>query len=136
MMKRGVNRKLKRASATVEMAIVTPILLTLVFGIIEYGWVFTVRQAMTNAAREGARVGVTRDAASAPTAAVDAANAYLTSSGVSGASVQATTPSDADPGVTVTITLDPFKPIVGFVPTPDRLSASATMRWELAKVNP
>jgi Flp pilus assembly protein TadG len=42
------------------MAIVAPILLTLVFGIIEYGWVFTVRQAMTNAAREGARVAILR----------------------------------------------------------------------------
>lgn len=40
------------------MAIVTPILLTLLFGIIEYGWVFTVRQALSNAAREGARVAV------------------------------------------------------------------------------
>ncbi|MBK9121380.1 MAG: pilus assembly protein [Phycisphaerales bacterium] len=37
------------------MAIVTPILLTMLFGIIEYGWVFTVRQALTTAAREGAR---------------------------------------------------------------------------------
>ena len=34
-MKRGVKRKLKRGSATVEMAIVTPILLTLVFGIMD-----------------------------------------------------------------------------------------------------
>ena len=59
-MKRHVKRKMKRGSATVEMAIVTPILLTLVFGIIEYGWVFTVRQAMTNAAREGARVAILR----------------------------------------------------------------------------
>lgn len=50
----------RRGAATVEMAIVTPILLTLVFGIIEYGWVFTVRQAMANAAREGARVAVLR----------------------------------------------------------------------------
>jgi hypothetical protein len=37
------------------MAIVTPILLTMLFGIIEYGWVFTVRQALVTAAREGAR---------------------------------------------------------------------------------
>jgi Flp pilus assembly protein TadG len=42
-------------SATVEMAVVTPLLLTMLFGIIEYGWVFSVRQAMVHAAREGAR---------------------------------------------------------------------------------
>ena len=43
------------AAATVEMAVVTPILLTMLFGIIEYGWVFSVKQALVTAAREGAR---------------------------------------------------------------------------------
>jgi hypothetical protein len=37
------------------MAVVTPLLLVLLFGIIEYGWVFSVRQALVTAAREGAR---------------------------------------------------------------------------------
>ncbi len=50
-----VRRKRRRAAAAVELAIVTPILLTMLFGIIEYGWLFTVRQALVNAAREGAR---------------------------------------------------------------------------------
>jgi Flp pilus assembly protein TadG len=45
----------RRAAVAVEMAIVTPLLLTLVFGIIEYGWVFTIKQALVHAAREGAR---------------------------------------------------------------------------------
>lgn len=53
MRKKQIRKR--RAAAAVEMAIVTPILLTLLFGIIEYGWVFTVRQALTTAAREGAR---------------------------------------------------------------------------------
>ena len=44
------------AGATVEMAVVTPLLLTMLFGIIEYGWVFSVKQALVTAAREGARV--------------------------------------------------------------------------------
>lgn len=45
----------RRGAATVEMAVVTPLLLVLLFGIIEYGWVFSVRQALVTAAREGAR---------------------------------------------------------------------------------
>lgn len=50
------KRKLKRlGAATVEMAVVTPILLTMLFGIIEYGWVFSVRQTLIHAARDGAR---------------------------------------------------------------------------------
>ncbi len=46
----------RRAAAVVEMAVVTPLLLTMLFGIIEYGWVFSIKQSVTNAAREGCRV--------------------------------------------------------------------------------
>lgn len=38
------------------MAVISPILITLIFGVIEFGWAFMVRQMLTNAAREGARV--------------------------------------------------------------------------------
>jgi len=48
----------KRAAAIVEFAIVLPLLLTVLFGIIQYGWVFMVRQTLQMAAREGARVAV------------------------------------------------------------------------------
>lgn len=57
-MSQAKGKKLRRAAAAVEMAVVMPLLLTLVFGIIEYGWVFTVRQALVNSAREGARTAV------------------------------------------------------------------------------
>ena len=49
------KKKTRWAAVAVEMAVVTPLLLTLLFGMIEYGWVFTVRQALVTAAREGAR---------------------------------------------------------------------------------
>jgi Flp pilus assembly protein TadG len=42
----------------VEMAVVTPLLLAILFGIIEFGWLFTVQHTLVNAAREGARTGV------------------------------------------------------------------------------
>jgi len=54
VIKKLVHRH-RRGAAAVELAIVTPVLLTMLFGIIEYGWVFTVRQAVVTAAREGAR---------------------------------------------------------------------------------
>ena len=50
--------KLIRGAAAVELAVVLPLLLTLVFGIIEFGWVFMVRETLTNASREGCRVAV------------------------------------------------------------------------------
>lgn len=117
--------------SAVEFALVLPILISILLGIVDYGWVFFNRLTMTNAAREGARVGVTRDAANASPDAVDAAENYLDSAGLS-AAVVASTPSGADPRVIVTVTMSPFVPIVGFVPTPDEMQVSATMRWEQA----
>ena len=40
------------------MAVVSPILLGLLFAIIEYGWVFMLQSNMTSAAREACRVGI------------------------------------------------------------------------------
>jgi Flp pilus assembly protein TadG len=120
-----------RGVSAVEFALVLPILLILLLGIVDYGWVFFVRLTMTNAAREGARTGVTGDAGSASADAVAAARAYLTTAGLSGV-VTATTPSNADPRVAVTVTVDPFLPIVGFVPTPGSMQVVSTMRWEEA----
>ena len=54
-MKTRMRKKHRWAAVAVEMAIVTPLLLTLLFGMIEYGWLFTVRQAMVTASREAAR---------------------------------------------------------------------------------
>ena len=48
----------RRAAALVEFAVVAPLLLTLLFGIIEYGYVFMVRQTVVHAAREGCRIAV------------------------------------------------------------------------------
>jgi hypothetical protein len=56
--KNGPEQSRARGGAIVEFAVVLPLLLTLLFGIIEYGWVFMVRQTMQNAAREGCRLQV------------------------------------------------------------------------------
>lgn len=50
--------KLRRGAAVVEMAVVTPLLLMMLFGIIEFGWVFMVHENLTNAVREACRVAV------------------------------------------------------------------------------
>ena len=58
---RNATRR-KRAAAVVEFAVVLPLLLTILFGIIEYGWVFMVRQSLQTAAREGCRLAVLQTA--------------------------------------------------------------------------
>jgi hypothetical protein len=44
--------------AVVEFAILLPILVTFLVGIVEFGHVWYIQHALTNASREGARVGV------------------------------------------------------------------------------
>ncbi|NOS99729.1 MAG: pilus assembly protein [Phycisphaerales bacterium] len=55
----------KRGAALVEFAVVLPLLLVLLFGIIEFGWVFMVRQSLSSAAREGCRMAVLKTATQA-----------------------------------------------------------------------
>jgi Flp pilus assembly protein TadG len=47
----------QRGAALVEFAIASVVLLVLLFGIIEYGYVLSFKQGLTQAAAEGARVG-------------------------------------------------------------------------------
>ncbi|KRC61908.1 hypothetical protein ASE14_14080 [Agromyces sp. Root81] len=49
-------RKNERGAAAVEFALVVPLLLIMLFAIIDVGWVFSQQLAVTTAAREGARV--------------------------------------------------------------------------------
>jgi Flp pilus assembly protein TadG len=44
--------------AVVEMAIILPILMILIFGIIEFGFIIYNKAMITNASREGARLGI------------------------------------------------------------------------------
>ena len=50
--------KLQAGSNLVEFAIVLPLLLTLVFGIVDFSLALFDKAVITNAAREGARAGV------------------------------------------------------------------------------
>ncbi len=50
------RHKPRRAAVAVEFAVILPLLLTILFGIIEFGYVFMVRQSLQHAAREGCRM--------------------------------------------------------------------------------
>lgn len=67
----------------VEMALVLPLLVLLLVGIVEFSRVLMVKQVITNAAREGARAAAIRlDDAGAISTAFDTSRNYLSSSGV------------------------------------------------------
>lgn len=62
-----------RGAAAVELALVLPILLLLVFGIVDFGRALNLQITLTQAAREGVRPAALRQPASAVNAAVTAA---------------------------------------------------------------
>ena len=124
----------RSGAAAVEFAIVAPIFLLLVFGIIEFGRVMMVQQVLVNASREGARRAVLESATSA--AVVDSVSSYLEAASVdvpeSGISVS---PDPAgvsnNRSITVGITV-PFARVSWMPPFiyNGDLEASTTMRSE------
>src|SRR5262249_49128065 len=98
-------RRNRWGAAAVEFAIVAPVFFLLVFGMIEYGRMVMVQQVITNAAREGARVGVLDGATTSNV--TTAVSSYLTSARISGAStsVSPSPPSSASYGAPVTVTV-------------------------------
>jgi len=68
--------------AIIEFALTLPLLLLVVMGIFDFGLMFQKYEAVTNAAREGARIGVLPDYT--PTHAQQRALAYLAASGMTG----------------------------------------------------
>jgi Flp pilus assembly protein TadG len=52
------RRSIRRGNALLEAALVLPILLSLTFGTIEYGYFFFVKHSLQGAAREGCRAAI------------------------------------------------------------------------------
>jgi Flp pilus assembly protein TadG len=81
-------------TSVVEMAFVLPLLLLLVFAIGDFGIAYTRWNSLTNAVREGARVGVVfRNPCNAGTVTTQIRNTvsnYATSAGLNGASIVTT----------------------------------------------
>lgn len=122
-----------RGQSLVEMALVLPLLIIILFGIIEFGRVFHSYLMITHASREGARVGVVGQSngdieqriQNATTLNLDKLTITIT-------------PSDQGartPGVPLTVLVDYqvelFTPILGSIlPNPVELQAQTTMRME------
>jgi Flp pilus assembly protein TadG len=128
-------RKNRRGAAVVEFAVVAPIFFLLVFGLIEFGRVVMVQQLLTNASREGARLGVLSDSTSSQVQS--RVVSYLSGANITIATsnVNVVYASDSSSGESVTVTVSvPFNQ-VSWLPTPMflsgyTLSASSGMRRE------
>ena len=79
----AVRRRDERGAAAVEFALVLPILLLLVFGVIAYGYMLSFRGSLSQAAAEGAReAAVNVNAANREDAAMEAVDEALRAYGV------------------------------------------------------
>ena len=120
-----------RGAAAVELAVVLPLLLTLVFGIIEFGWVFMVRETLTNSSREGCRVAVLQGSTEQDIR--DRVAASMNPTGLSTYTVQISRSSPGNPDETVKV-LIPYADVslLGgyFGPTDFNLGATTVMRKE------
>jgi Flp pilus assembly protein TadG len=119
--------KEQRGAVAVEFALVFPLLMLVLFGIIEYGSVYNAQLVITGAAREAARdMALTGNTGTASAAAVDAAAGLapaLTAGDVSFSSSGCTSGTD----VTVTISYDkPF--LTGIFGATIGLTGEATRR--------
>lgn len=133
------------AAALVEFAIVLPILLLIVFGIIDFGRALYTANNLTSAVREGARLASTQispdpTVAGSKTAVANAVTTYVVAfGGNAGAPTVSETFAGAPPNmqsITVSIVNYPFQPITplaGLVGLGTiQMSPSATFRWEAA----
>ena len=135
------DRRRERGTSVVEMAIVLPLLLCLVFAIGEFGLMYQQWQTLTNAAREGARTGVVFRgtdcvAGTVQTEIQDAVNTYMTNTGVSLATITTTsTGACAGSGTQLVVTSQvPYSfaalPGLAGLQSSITLSATSTMRNE------
>jgi Flp pilus assembly protein TadG len=129
----------ERGAVAVEFALLLPVLLTILFGIIEFGMLMYGREVVTNAAREGARAGIVQGPPKRTKGEIlSIADTYLTNTGINPADVDFDTVGEglANPN-TLTVTaqyrynfLIPYIPAVVGIPNPLVINTQAVMRHE------
>jgi Flp pilus assembly protein TadG len=124
----AAGRRGERGAAIVEFALVVPIFLMLVMGLVQFGRAYNVQITLTGAAREGVRaLALEKPDATVTGATIDAAPGASLSSG--DVVIDRRCPSTDGARLTVRKSVD-FS-FGTFLPFSRTLSASATMRCNL-----
>jgi len=130
----GIGKRRRRAAAIVELAVVLPLLLAILMGIIEFGWTFMVYQTVANAAREGCRVAVLEGSTEAEVNA--RINEYMGLTGIANYTVTLVRASEDNPTERVTLSV-PYASVSLFAgyfgPTNFNLVSRVSMRKEGAE---
>ena len=136
----GSFRKNRRGAAVVEFALVVPVFILLVFGMVEFGRAVMVQQVLVNASREGARLAVLDGSTVAEVES--RIDGYLAASTIDGATIEyevngviVGNPDVAQFGDAVTVRISVPFDSVSWLPVPQyiggtTLTASSIMRRE------
>lgn len=147
-------RRNRRGGNAIEVALTMPVFLAAIFGLMDYAWYF-YNEAMTiEATRQGCRIGSVVPGSNTPTpeqTAYNYINGELQALGITQGSTSGNTASSFSTtgGEKINVYIDPpltgtsvvphmiqcdsyitFRPLVGFVPTPDFVLSSATFQLE------
>ena len=117
------RRPSERGAAAVEFALISMVLMTLMFGILQYGWYFFSTQAATSGTREAARqlsVGECQGAGEAEAYAREQSNlASLTLTWGPASNPTANSTAGMDIGHVLVVSATADASILGFVPMPN-----------------
>jgi Flp pilus assembly protein TadG len=134
------RRNDRRGTSAVEFAFIAPVFFMLVIGMIEFGRAMMVQQALTNAARQGARLATldSTNNSSNPTPAslvTTEVNQALSAASISGAATAISPALPAAAGQDISVTVSVPYTSVTWVPSPwflgnATLTANCVMRRE------
>ena len=118
---RSFHRQKRRGTAAIEFAFWVPMVALMFSGIVDLSWLMTLKENVTQAARDGARAGAASNNPSQVTSrASTSANGVLAGVGLVGCTVNPTeftvsiSGTDLD-GIRVDVSC-PFHPLVGLIP--------------------
>ena len=138
MITKSIYQKIRhKGIAAVEAAVVFPLLCILVFGVIEYGWMFLKAHQITNAARSACRIAIRPSATNQNV--TDRVTALMAIAGIAGETVT-TYPADItldNVGVGGIVEVEIVVPWANmaiinfsFLPAPENIQASVIMAKE------
>jgi Flp pilus assembly protein TadG len=129
------RHRTERGSITLELALALPIVLVLLVGVIEWGWLLAREVELVQVAREAAHHAALTAADDDPEAAATArATADLLAAGFDPdlVDIEATVVgSDVGDVIQVRVSCD-YEALLGLLPVPPRLAAGTTMLLEIS----
>lgn len=130
------RRSSRRGSAAVEFALTAPVLLLIIFGVIDYSWYIKQATDVVHATRQGLRAGVKLPRTEGPDAAAEAqATTVLQTYGIDCSSTHrcriraSRTQLEGLFAVVLHVQVE-YEPLIGLVPLPELLGAEVTMALE------